>query len=88
MLGSLAASLGMTIPGDIAVVGFDDSSFASLMTPALTTIRVSYTEMGRSAAELLISQMTDPGRPPRLLMSRGELVVRGSCTFVDDDAPA
>jgi DNA-binding LacI/PurR family transcriptional regulator len=38
--------------------------------------------MGRSAAELLISQINDPGRPPRILLSRGELVVRKSCRFV------
>lgn len=76
------ASLGMTIPDDIAVTGFDDSSFAALLGGGLTTIHVSYVEMGRSAAELLIAQINDPGRPPRILMSRGELIVRNSCRLV------
>ena len=82
------ASLGMSIPDDIAVTGFDDSSFAALLGSGLTTVRVSYIEMGRSAAELLISQITDPGRPPRILMSRGELAVRRSCRLVQDGAAA
>jgi DNA-binding LacI/PurR family transcriptional regulator len=79
-----AASLGVSIPDDVAVTGFDDSSFAALLGCGLTTIRVSYIEMGRSAAELLISQMADPARPPRILMSRGELVVRRSCRKSSD----
>ena len=41
--------------------------------------------MGRSAAELLISQINDPTRPPRILMSRGELIARGSCQLVDGE---
>jgi GntR family transcriptional regulator, arabinose operon transcriptional repressor len=78
-------TLGMSIPEDIAVVGFDDSSFAPLLGNGLTTIRVSYIEMGRSAAELLVAQINDPSRPPRILMSRGELVVRHSCRYVPSE---
>lgn len=78
-------TLGLSIPEDIAVVGFDDSSFAALLGTGLTTIHVSYVEMGRSAAELLISQINDPSRPPRILMSRGELVVRDSCRLFESD---
>lgn len=81
-----AASVGLTIPDDIAVTGFDDCSFASLLNPPLTTIRISYEEMGRSAAELLISQITEERRPPRILMSRGELIVRSSCRYVRNTA--
>jgi GntR family transcriptional regulator of arabinose operon len=78
-----AVGLGLTIPGDISCSGFDDSSFASLLTPSLTTLRVPYADIGRSAAELLVSQIEDPTRPARLLMSRGELVVRASCRPVN-----
>lgn len=77
-----AAGMGVSIPEDIAVTGFDDSSFAALLSPPLTTMRVSYMDLGRSAAELLISQINDRQRPPRLLMSRGELIIRESCRFV------
>ncbi len=73
-----ARSMGLSIPDDVSVTGFDDCSFSSLLSPPLTTIRVSYKEMGRSAAELLVSQVNDKQRPPRLLMSRGELMVRDS----------
>jgi DNA-binding LacI/PurR family transcriptional regulator len=88
ILSEHAATLGLSIPQDIAMVGFDDSSFAPLLGPGLTTIHVSYVEMGRSAAELLISQINDPSRPPRILMSRGELVVRQSCRRVEAEASA
>lgn len=79
-----ATGMGIAIPEDIAVTGFDGCSFAALLNPPLTTLRLSYQEMGRSAAELLIAQINDPGRPPRLLMSRGELIERGSCRMVND----
>jgi DNA-binding LacI/PurR family transcriptional regulator len=81
-----AETLGLSIPDDIAVTGFDDSNFAALLGDGLTTIRVSYVEMGRSAAELLIAQINDTGRPPRILMSRGELVIRNSCRFVQSQS--
>lgn len=77
-----ADGMGISIPDDIAVTGFDDSSFAALLAPPLTTVRISYADLGRSAAELLIGQLNDGQRPPRLLMSRGELMVRGSCRYV------
>lgn len=77
-----ARIMGLSIPDDVSVTGFDDCTFAGLLSPPLTTIRVSYPEMGRSAAELLVSQVNDKSRPPRILMSRGELVIRGSTASV------
>lgn len=49
-----ARNQGLRVPQDLAITGFDDSSFAPLMDPALTTVSVPAHEMGRAAAELLI----------------------------------
>lgn len=55
-----AARLGLQIPEDLAVIGFDDLALlAETMRPALTTVRLPYYEMGRLAAEAAVS-----GRPP------------------------
>lgn len=46
--------LGLTIPADVSVVGFDDREIARFMRPPLTTFELPQFEMGESAAELLI----------------------------------
>ena len=45
-----AEDLGLRVPEDVSVVGFDDSPLASRMRPALTTIRQDLTAKGRAAA--------------------------------------
>lgn len=58
--------LGYTIPGDVAVIGFDNREVAQFMHPPLTTLVLPQYEMGRSAAELLLDQtaglITNPSR--------------------------
>ena len=56
-----AASLGLSVPGDLSVTGFDDLGIAQLVDPALTTVRVPHRAMGQAAAERLLG-MVD-GRP-------------------------
>lgn len=55
--GVLAAAqqLGVRIPEDVAVVGFDDIPFSAYVRPALTTVHQPFFEMGQRAAELLLS---------------------------------
>jgi DNA-binding LacI/PurR family transcriptional regulator len=76
-----AAHLGLRIPQDLSVVGFDDDEAAALVTPALTTVRIPVLEMGRQAVRQLMLQIQHP-QPPR---QRGvhirlipDLVVRSS----------
>ncbi len=52
-----ARNLGLHIPGDLSVVGFDDSILASRINPALTTIRRPVREMARLAASKLIASI-------------------------------
>lgn len=46
---------GRTIPGDWSIVSFDDEELASYLSPALTTARIPYEEMGRTAVEMLLT---------------------------------
>jgi DNA-binding LacI/PurR family transcriptional regulator len=75
-LGALqaAAELGLDVPGDLSVIGFDDIPVASQVTPALTTVRQPLVEKGVLAAELLLTST----EPPRKHLLRAELVSRGS----------
>jgi LacI family transcriptional regulator len=50
--------LGLTVPGDLAVVGFDDVDAATIVTPQLTTVRNQAYEAGSTAGDLLLSRMT------------------------------
>lgn len=71
---------GLEIPGDIALVGFDDVPWANAFRPRLTAVAQPTYEVGRNAAELLISRIETPGDvriDPILLACR--LVVRESC---------
>lgn len=69
---------GLEVPGDVAVVGFDDGDLAPHMVPPLTSVHVSRREMGRAAARRLLALLRGPAEP-RLITLRTELVVRSSC---------
>ncbi|MFI6349012.1 LacI family DNA-binding transcriptional regulator [Streptomyces sp. NPDC050560] len=60
---------GRSIPGDVAVVGFDDSDIAEMASPPLTTIRQPIEELGRTMAWRLLAQLAgDPDLPPSILL--------------------
>lgn len=69
----------LDIPGDIAVVGFDDISAAPLVTPALTTVTQFQDRMGERAAEMLLQRLKGdrfgPGAPQEMPF---QLIERGS----------
>jgi DNA-binding LacI/PurR family transcriptional regulator len=76
-----AAELGIPVPAELSVVGFDDSPAASLAVPSLTTVAQPHEEKGRLAAEWLIDAIehgrTLRGRRRRAILPT-ELVVRDS----------
>ena len=66
-LGALAVieaarRIGVSVPADLSVVGFDDSVYASVSSPQLTTVRQPFVQMGEVAYQLLTDQME--GRDP------------------------
>ena len=62
-LGSMHGH-GVWVPEDVAVVGFDGRSFARATMPPLTTVELPMCEVGRTAAEILLSKMRGEDRPP------------------------
>jgi DNA-binding LacI/PurR family transcriptional regulator len=71
-----ARDLGLRIPADLSVVGFDDLPFAKVFEPPLTTIAIDPEELGASAFEVLAALME--GEEPEGRVLPVELVVRGS----------
>jgi LacI family transcriptional regulator len=73
-----ARDLGLQVPGDLSIVGFDDLPEASWVVPALTTVRQPLRDMGRVAVRRLMSMLDDPDQPPATIVLDTELLVRGS----------
>jgi LacI family transcriptional regulator len=79
-MGALGAlrELGLSIPDDVALVGFDDVPAARYLAPPLTTVRLPAIELGRRAGEMLLCS-TNGNRPTqRQVALNTELIVRGS----------
>jgi DNA-binding LacI/PurR family transcriptional regulator len=69
---------GLSVPGDVSVVGYDDSAFMNCTDPPLTTVRQPIESMGKAAVALLVNQIENVAVYPEELLFEPELVVRGS----------
>src|SRR5207247_1527299 len=70
---------GISIPGDLALVGYDDVEFASVLSTPLTSIRQPKYELGRAAAELLLDEAKNPtSHQHKHIVYQPELIVRES----------
>jgi LacI family transcriptional regulator len=80
-IGTLTAiwQLGLKVPEDISVIGFDDISMASVITPPLTTIHQPMDEISRAVVQTAIDLVENPDRPTTDVVLPTELVVRNSC---------
>ncbi len=83
-MGALRAAreLGLRVPDDVAVTGWDDIPTAAHLSPALTTVRQPMVELGRRAAVLLAERIERGRTDPRHEVLPTELVVRSSCGCV------
>jgi LacI family transcriptional regulator len=70
---------GLSIPGDVAFVGFDDLPLATLPDPPLTTIRQPIYRLGIKTVEILIDLIEHGIQPPRRIIMDTELIIRDSC---------
>jgi len=70
---------GLTVPGDVSVVGFDDIQSAAYSTPSLTTVFQPLLEMGKRGAQILLERIADRDKKfPAEVVMAPELVVRES----------
>lgn len=70
---------GVDVPGDVAVVGWDDVLAARYITPGLTTVRQPVRELGRTAADLLHHRVAGAAVSDKPVVLSSALVHRGSC---------
>lgn len=72
-------AVGLRVPADIAVAGFDDIGLAAIFTPALTTVRQPVRLLGERACSRLLERIADPSLPRAAERVPTELVIRESC---------
>jgi DNA-binding LacI/PurR family transcriptional regulator len=79
-LGAIRAvrRLGLSVPGDVSIIGYDDSAFMSCTDPPLTTVRQPLEAIGRAAVEMLAGQIEGSSVSADELFFEPELVARGS----------
>jgi DNA-binding LacI/PurR family transcriptional regulator len=73
-----ARKSGIKIPDDIALVGFDDISVASIMSPALTTVQQPLDDMGRAAFDLAVQSLENKKMKLQNIILQTKLIIRES----------
>ncbi len=76
-----ARERGISVPQQISITGFDDIGLASVVDPALTTVRVPQIEMGKAAARILLSKLSNDNTVSSLEF-KTEVVLRSSLARV------
>jgi DNA-binding LacI/PurR family transcriptional regulator len=70
---------GLRVPEHLALVGISDTRLAAVAEVPLTTVRISASELGATAARLLLRRREGDASPPREVVLPVELIVRASC---------
>lgn len=70
---------GLSVPGDVSVIGFDNAPFASFIHPPLTTLHQPMGKLGQKAAQLLAKAIKVPDSPPKSVQFTPQLIERHSC---------
>jgi LacI family transcriptional regulator len=81
-IGAIRAvrELGLSVPGDVAVTGMDDTEIGRVFQPSLTSVSLGSTERGRAAAEIMLQLTDDPGQAAQQITVGPALMVRESTT--------
>lgn len=77
--GRACKEAGLSIPGDIAIVGYDNVEIARLHEPPLTTVNMQMQEMGWHAARRLVEIIENGATPALCIRMAPEIIVRESC---------
>ena len=83
---AVAQSLGLMVPAELSVVGFDNVPESALAEPPLTTVDQSVERMGYEAVRMLLRLIEDPGREVEQVILSTRLVERGSCRRLTERA--
>jgi len=78
VMDTLRSELGLSVPEDVSVVGYDDVPAAAWPAYDLTTVRQPAEEMVAKTVEILLSEIEDAGKPPSRIELDAPLIVRGS----------
>jgi LacI family transcriptional regulator, repressor for deo operon, udp, cdd, tsx, nupC, and nupG len=73
-----AKRLGLSVPKDVAVVGFDNTEISLMCDPSITTVNQPRYEIGTCACEILVEQINDPHAARKHLLLGTELIARES----------
>jgi DNA-binding LacI/PurR family transcriptional regulator len=71
-------ALGMSVPDDMSVVGFDDMPVARLTNPSLTTFSINWDEIGRESVQILHKRFSFPHAEIKMVQIGGHMIVRDS----------
>lgn len=75
---SAATALGIRVPEELSLAGFDNSLFARLRALWLTSVDGTAYQMGQQAGQMLLERIENPGAPPQIRLLPPKLEVRGS----------
>jgi LacI family transcriptional regulator, galactose operon repressor len=83
-LGAMRAirDLGLKVPGDISLVGFDDLEWTTLVDPPLTVVAQPATELGEAAARRVLARLGGADGRPRRVRLETKLIIRASCASI------
>jgi alanine racemase len=89
-LGSIRAARqrGLTVPGDLSVIGFDDSPLIAFTDPPLTTVRQPVSPMSVAAVNTLVDEINGHAAPRSEFVYRPDLIVRSSTAAARAATPA
>ncbi|MBS4179505.1 LacI family DNA-binding transcriptional regulator [Lederbergia citrea] len=78
-----AKELGLKVPEDLSIVGFDNTILATTTVPALTTVAQPITEMGNKVVDVIIEEIKEKNRGKERVLFNPQLIVRGTTTSID-----
>ncbi len=80
-IGAMAALVdaGIRIPKDVAIVGFDDISLASIVRPSLTTVSQMHLQIGQMAVQTVVEHISNSKASPSHVHLTPNLIIRQSC---------
>lgn len=71
--------MGKRVPDELSIVSFNNSMFAELASPSLTSIDINITELGKQAVKNLVAKIEEPSEPVKRVIIPHKMIERSSC---------